>query len=327
MTHGWVIAVPAWGEHHRRLFLGPALRSHMAAIARLKRDYRDSMRVRYVVQTDDPVAVARALAGFEVTLVPPPPPDAPYLAFVAAHRHGLDNARLGERVCITNADMVMSVEALSACEARFRQGKRAIIAASTRTVAPTMRRLPSNLNPFALGWDNLRGVVGPEPMTSRDLLAYTMRRPHKVIRACFWGTGRCHLPWGVYFRQGDNIVLRGFHLHPFAVVKDRDLSFQNTVDLAMVDHFSREEMHVVTNADEMALAEMSGPDKTFDDNDWAIDTTAVLSWALRGAGPTHWWNFTHRICVQGDPDEVTSDADVAAGVDRLNPWERREVAA
>lgn len=313
MTHPWVIAVPAWGDRYRELFLGPVLRSHMAAIARLKQDYRDSVRVRYVVQTDDAVAVAKALNGCEFTIVPPPPPDAPYLAFVAAHRYGIDTARPNERICLTNADMLLSVEALSACEARFRQGKRAIIAASTRTVAPRPGRFS-------------RGRFGPEPMKSRDLLKYTMANAHKVIKACFWGEGKCHLPWGVYFRQGDSIVLRGFHLHPFAVVRDRDLSFQNTIDLALVDHFTHDEMHLVTDADEMSLAEMSGPDKTFDDNAWAIDTTAILSWALRGAGPNHWWNFTHRICIQGDPADVTIDEDVAATIERLNPYREKDAA-
>lgn len=314
MTQGWVIAVPAWGERCRDLFLGPALDSHLAAIARLGHDYRGSVRVRYVVQTDAPEAVAKRLGNFELTLVPPPPPDAPYLAFVAAHRHAIETARDDERVALMNADMVMSIEALSASEARFRQGKRAIIAAGTRTKAP--------LKPGRFS----RKRFGPPPMWSRELLAWTMANAHPITRQCFWGEGRCHLPWGVYFEQGPNVVLRGFHLHPFAVVKDRDLPFKNTVDLALVDHYTRDEMHVVTDADEMALAEMSPPEKVFADNEWPIDATAVFSWALRGAGPTHWWNFGHRICIRGDAAAVDADAEVAATIERLNPY-REEKAA
>jgi hypothetical protein len=300
----WVIAVPAWGERYMGLFLGPALRSHVAAIARLSAEFRGSIRVRYVVQTDQPEEVARRLApAHELTLLPPPPPGAPYLAFAEGHRAAIESARDDERVCLMNADMLMSVEALAAAEARFRMGKRAIITCGTRTIAPLPPRRWSR-KPF-----------GPPPMRARDLHAWSMAHAHPVTRQCFWGEGKCHLPWGVYFQEGENIVLRAFHMHPFAVVKDRPLPFKNTVDLEMVDHFSRAEMHVVTDADEMA------------DNEWPIDETAILSWALRGAGPTHWWNFSHRICIAGDPALVSSDASVAAACERLNPYQGKEAAA
>lgn len=313
MTHGWVIAVPVWGKRCNDLFFGPGLESHFAAIERLREAYRGSVRVRFVIQTDDPARVGAQVAarGFEVTTLPAPAPNAPYLAFVAAHRHAIETARENERIALMNADMVMSIEALAASEGRFRQGKRAIIAAGTRTKAPTKSF-----------WTDR---FGPRPMLSRDLLTWTMRHAHTITKQCFWGEGRCHLPWGVYFRDGDSIVLRGFHLHPFAVVKDRDLPFKNTVDLALVDNYTRDEMHVVTDPDEMALAEMSPPDKVFADNEWPIDATAIFSWALRGAGPTHWWNFGHRICIQGDPGMVESDTEIAATVERLNPY--REVTA
>lgn len=313
MTHGWVIAVPVWGKRCNDLFFGPGLESHLAAIERLREVYRGSVRVRFVIQTDDPARVGAQVAarGFEVMTLPPPAPNAPYLAFVAAHRHAIETARENERIALMNADMVMSIEALAVSEARFRQGKRAIIAAGTRTKAPTKSL-----------WT---GRFGPKPMASRELLAWTMMHAHTITKQCFWGEGRCHLPWGVYFRDGDSIVLRGFHLHPFAVVKDRDLPFKNTVDLALVDNYTRDEMHVVTDPDEMALAEMSPPDKVFADNEWPIDATAIFSWALRGAGPTHWWNFGHRICIQGDPSLVEIDMEIAATVERLNPY--REVLA
>lgn len=322
MTAGWVIAVPAWSDHYRSLFLGPALHSHMAAIEELRRAYRGSVRIRYVVQTDDFETVAKALRGFEVSLLPPPPLDSPYLAFVACHRHAIDTARSDERVCIMNADMVMSVEALAASETRFRQGKRAIIMAGTRTLAP---RIPRRARWWG-GFEPARKPFGPQPMKARELLSWSIDNAHPITRQCFWGEGSCHLPWGVYFQQGENIVLRAFHLHPFAVVKDRDLPFENTVDLAMVDHFSREEMHVVTDADEMALAEMSPPSKVFSDNPWPIDETSILGWALRGAGPTHWWNFGHRICVRGDPAVVTSDEVIVDTITRLNPYEGKDAA-
>jgi len=304
-TRSWLIAVPAWGDWYVSLFLGPVLRSHRAALDELKREFRGSVRVRYIVQTDRPVEVARALSAHELTLVPPPAPGAPYTAFAEAHRRALDNAEKGERVAILNADMLVSVEAFVAAERRFRTGTRAIVASGTRTLAPSRLR---------------RSLV--KPMRSRDLLAWSLRHAHSITKSCFWGEGRCHLPWGVYFQEGGNVVLRAFHLHPFAVVKDRDLPFRNTVDLAMVDHYRRDETHIVTSADELALAEMSPRSKTFADNDWLIDEASVLAWALRGAGPNHWWNFSHRIEIAGDASLVSSDAALAETVARLNPYDK-----
>jgi hypothetical protein len=298
-----VIAVPAWGRHYIKLFLGPTLRSHRAAISALDKEFRGAMTVRYVVQTDQPIEVARALRDFEVTIIPPPTEllrRNPMRSMSGTHQHAIDGAAEGERVILLNADMMISTEALVAAEYRFLSGKRAIVSASTRTV-------PRVFGP-------------PEPLPARQLLEWTMRHVHQIPKSCFWGSGRCALPWGVYFRENNAIVLRAFHLHPFAIVKDRPIKFTGTIDMDLIDNYRHEEIHLVTDADEMALAEVSPKWRTHGNSPWPIDVGAVLAWAIRGARSMHWWNFRHRIAIVGNPDSVSVDGPVADEVMRLCPY-------
>jgi hypothetical protein len=69
-----IVVVPAWGDDYCRLFLGPVLRTHKAALEALRQEFANTVEVRYVVQTDRPTAVARALEGIDLTLVPTPAP-------------------------------------------------------------------------------------------------------------------------------------------------------------------------------------------------------------------------------------------------------------
>ena len=303
MSRDIIIAVPCWGKRYRDVFLGPVLKTHRAALDALREEYRRTINVRYVVQTDAPVAVAKALGDHDVTIVPAPPAQKrlnPMRAMARAHAHAIETAKENERVVLLNADIMISVEALVATERQFRRGKKAIVMSGTRT-------LP--------GW---RGPPGPLP--ARALHAWSMKYPHPITRSCFWGTGKCHLPWGVYFREGDSIVLRAFHLHPFAIVKDRPIKFEGTIDLDLLENYRTEEIHVVTDADEMAMVEMSPKSKVLGDNEWLIDRSQIIAWALRGAHPMHWWNFRHRICVQGNPQSVKEDKIVADDVLRLSPF-------
>ena len=302
MSRDFIIAVPCWGAAYRRLFLGPVLRSHRAALEALEAEYRDTVSVRYVVQTDAPVAVAKALGGIELTLVPSPSSVVnPMRAMAGAHAHAIETARPNERVILLNADMMVSTETFVAVERQFRAGKRAVVASGTRTVLPRL-------------------LGAPGPLGARALHAWSMRNAHPITKSCYWGTGRCHLPWGVYFTENGSTVLRAFHLHPLAVLADRKLPFAGTIDLDLIDNYAHDEIHIVTDADELALAEISARGKVLGDNPWPIDVGQILGWALRGARPMHWWNFRHRIAVTGDPEAVKDDATVADEVLRLCPY-------
>ena len=90
------------------------------------------------------------------------------------------------------------------------------------------------------------------------------------------------------------------------------------MDLA--DNYQHHEIHVVTDADEMSMVEMSPKTKVLGDNPWAIDTGQIIAWALRGARPMHWWNFRHRISIVGNPEIVVKDHEIAEEVLRLCPY-------
>lgn len=302
MSRDMIIAVPAWGEQYCKLFLGPVLATHRAAIDYLHAEYRGTVTVRYVVQTDDPIAVMRALKDFEVTIAPPPPTlQTPMRSMTGTHQRAIEIARENDRVVLLNADIMLSTEALVAIERRFRSGKKAIVCAGTRTTVPFWRQYP-------------------DPMPSRRLLAWAMRYMQTIPRSCIWGEGRSQLPWGVYFKEAGSVVLRAFHLHPLAIVKDRVLPFTGTIDLDLIENYKHGEVHIVTDPDEMALAEISPAWRTHGDYDWTIDVGSVVAWALRGARPMHWWNFRHRILLQGSAADVVEDHRVAHEVLRLCPY-------
>jgi hypothetical protein len=307
MSRNLVIAVPCWGDRYREIFFGPVLRSHRAALAFLARAFDNTVKVRYVVQTDNPRSFAHALGDMELTLVPPPDEArqrSPMRAMTTTHEHAIASAGMGDRIVLLNADMIVSAEAFAAVERQFRRGKKAVVASGTRTLLPWHRRVTD----------------GPSPMTARALHAWSMRHAHPITRSCFWGTGKCHLPWGVYFRENGATVLRAFHLHPLAVFKDRELKFSGTIDMDLIDCYRHSEIHLVTDADELALAEVSPRSKVLGDNPWPIDVGQILAWAVRGARPMHWWNFRHRIAIEGDASAVECDRVVADEVLRLCPY-------
>jgi len=268
----WLIAVPVWGNWYVDRFIGAALPSHLAALKNI------NSRVRYLIHTDQPERIAAAMAHLEIECRPVPKAVNPYLRFGAAHREALEDAKSGECVGLLNADIVLSREVFMACEARFASGKRAVICAATRTL--------SEGNP-------------PADAPASELLDWTMRHAHPSIKECFWGSGRTMVPWAVYYRNGDDITLRGFHLHPVAVFKDRPLSFSNTIDDDLLLGFDRNDVHVVTDRHELALAEISPRGRTFGTGN-LISADSIAKWAARRANKMHWWLASHRIIIAGD---------------------------
>jgi hypothetical protein len=296
-----IIAVPAWGDYVK-VFLGPVLRSHRAAIGRLRQETGETVDIRYVVMTDAPAAVSRALAGYPLTLIPLPLTSGlVFQTLCDGHREGIEAAREGDRVVLLNADIIVSTGAFAAVERAFRQGKKAVVCGGTRTL----------LRP----WDRY-----PPPLPARDLAWWAYQHAHPITKLFFWGTGTTSHPCTVYFRKGPNVVLRGFHIHPLAIIKDRDLPFSGSIDLNLMENYSFDETHVVTDVDELAIAEVSAKWKKHDDAGVPFDTATIVEWAVRGARSTHWWNFRHRVIIAGNPEADVGDTAVADEVLRLCPY-------
>ena len=297
-----IVVVPAWGDDYCRLFLGPVLRTHRAALEALRQEFANTVEVRYVVQTDQPVAVARALEGIDLTLVPTPATKRfVFQTLCEGHARGIEDARELDRVVLLNADIMISTGTFAAIERRFRQGKKAVVCGGTRTL----------VRPW---------TMFPKPLPARALASWAIRHPHPITRDFFWGTGKTTHPCTVYFREGANVVLRGFHLHPLAIIKDRRTPFDGSIDLNLIEAYRTDEIHLVTDVDELSIAEISAKGKTYDTGERPFDVSQIVSWAVRGATSMHWWNFSHRIIIAGSGDAVAGDMAIADEVLRLNPY-------
>lgn len=270
----FAIVSPAWGARCVDLFTGPVLDSHAAALEHFVG------AVRYVCHTDEPERVRAAVTRKTRCDVfcPGLPPGSGYEVFGRATDEALRWAEPGEVVCFLNADIVVSRETFSAVSRLVGSGKKAVMCAGTRT-------LPATEIPV--------GAI------SRHLLAWSIENAHPVIRESFYGEGRTALPSTIYFRDAGGVSMRGFHLHPLAVVKGRDIAHDSTVDWNLVAGFPREEIHIVTDRDELALAEISPESKTFGILRHPFGAPDIVEWAARRTIPFHWWLFEHHITLGG----------------------------
>lgn len=283
----WLIATPAWGERHVELFTRFSLPAIVAALGG-----RDA---RFVIHTDRCVPILDALASTHLGIqFMCPYQGNTHVALGHAHREALALAEPDEAVAFINSDMVPSIEVFDAAERRFAEGKRLIMMAATRTI----------------------GAIPPMAATSADLLRWTMAHVHPAVEECFWPSGRTGTPWALYFTLGGNVVCRGFHLHPFALVADKRISFKGkTIDCDLLEKFSADEMHVVTDANEAAFAEMSPPERVFNllKGGNRISPGSVARWASQWTLKRHRDLFKHRIAIIGDGDDL-GDQDVANNI-------------
>lgn len=286
----WIIAAPAWGERCVSRFIDAALPSYRAAMAYA------GIEASLIVHTDAPVRIREAARGIDIICPRPPGNGDKYRQYADAQLDALQMAVIGDRVVLLTADMVVSRELFSACAARFEQGKKAIAICGPRTLSD---RPP------------------PAGLSSAELRDWTIAHFHPSILGSFWG-GRSLPPSSIFFRRGDNITMRGFHLHPVAIVKDRELAFAGTPDQDCLEAFAESEIHVVTDRDEFAACEMSPADLHYSLAREPIGVAAIARW-LKAQRPINWWLSQHRIIFagNGDTDDVAVWEQLA--VERLKP--------
>lgn len=282
----WLICCPVWGERCTKAFVEVTMPCLRAAIKE-----GVSGRVRFIVHTHNSEALTNALAGFDTLFFPVPPTVlSEHHSAGEANKQAIKIAKPGEVVAFVNADMACSIELFKSSEARFAEGFKMIMMAASRTIGGQ-----------------------PQPgMKSRDLLQWTMKHRHPAIKECFWGAGRTTMPWAIYFQdRKNNIVLHGFHLHPFAVLNDRDLSFKGfSIDSDLADIFEQREIHLITDPDEGAFAEMSPPERVFGKRLNLIDVESIAAWARKKnrTNAMHRWFFTKPITITGDGRDVGNGA-------------------
>lgn len=269
----WLISIPVWGAAYREIFLDVTLPAILAALGRVK------TRARFVIHTDRPDKLEAAFRHpVEFRKIPA---GSKYEAFGRGHQEGLASAAPSEFVALLNADLVPSIEAFTAAEKRFAEGRKAIIVAGARTLYGE--------------------TLPPVGASAGELHDYALDNLHPINRECFFGRGRTSIPSILYFADAQGVVMRCFHLHPFAVVAADGQAFSGTIDRDLVDCFAADDIHVVTDRDEMAFAEISPPEKVFPLVPRPIDVNQVVAWARRGASRRHRELFRHQIVVRGQP--------------------------
>jgi len=278
MPDGWLIALPCWGEQYRKRFAEFCWPSWREALS------RRSLPARLLLHTDDP-SFAALFDGLKVEVRSPPVRDRNnyHGAFSNAHREALHDARIGEIVAIQNGDHILSVEAFAAAERRIRMGAKLIMCGGTRTVGPLFG------NP-------------PPVLKSADLLQWAWHHAHSITQQSTYPHGLSAVSSTLYFDDGENTILRAWHLHPFAVLKDRILTFDGTVDRDLPDNFTPQEIHVVTSKHELAQAEISPRTRHFALRADAMSEDYLYWWGCNHASAMHWHFFKHRIVLRGSTE-------------------------
>lgn len=295
----WIVSFPCWGEDYRRRALEGPLQSIFLAL-----DRAGAVDPLVIINTDDYRTFAPLVSRlpFDVRFYSVPtdlePTVEKYRVFGACHQQAIDLAEPGDRVSFMCGDMTISTDAFSAADRIFETGKKIIMGAAS-------------------------GTVGPAPLVpSRQLLDWSLDHLAPMCRDLFWKEGRGSFPWCVYFRHERGIDFRGFHIHPFAVVKHEGLRFSGTtVDFDLCDQFPTADVHVVTHPDELAMVARVPDGGGTRPRAWKIRAWSVVSWASamgHYATPRHIWNFTHQITLKGEPDpnnQAIAD-DIVARIER-----------
>lgn len=280
----WLICCPAWGERCIDHFVYTTALAIERAI-----DYA-GITPRWLVHTDQPERI-RATGIKPIDIRPLVTQRSSYYYTLSdCHRAGVSAAERGEAVAIINADMVPSVEFFTACEKRFSEGKRIIMSAAPRTLSD---------KPPSIG------------IKSRQLLEWVWEHRHPAIEDGIWGSGQTVSLATLQFVHGENVVMRAFHMQPAAFMKDNESPYFDgvTCDDGLIDLFPKKQIHVVTDADELAFAEMSPGSRKFHRFDRLYTPQDVVAWARHAKGnrpratKMHRWLFSHRICLRGTTDD------------------------
>jgi hypothetical protein len=276
----FLVSIPAWGDRCPDFVAHTTLRTLLAGL----RQCPVEGEIRFLVHTDRRDYLKTIFRGLDVEFRRVPFHECPYLTLGDAHREALAAAEPGEVVVLLCADQVLSRETLSSCVRRIAEGKKAILCLGPRTEFADFRNAPA-------------GLSGPQ------VAQWSMDHAHPWTRACILGEGNSWSLSTVYVRGHNGVSCHAFHLHPIAVVKDRELSFaRETIDNDLIDCFDKDEIHIVQRPEEFAVAEISPPDKS---PTWAtrkFDTSMIAEWAKRNASPMHRWLFCHRIRITDSDD-------------------------
>lgn len=273
----WQVVLPVWGQRYCDIFERASLPALRAAIERL------ALPTELVIYTHDTERLAAACLGLSFVIRPVPGPDDSFYSMSGAHRDALQRAAMGQRVALLTADLVVSPNSFKACEAHFRHRKMLVACAGMR-VNDT--------------------EIPPAFSSGRELVAWGWDRRHAMTRESTWPDGHSYDIWRMYFEKDGEAASRLCLPHPIALVRDRrEVRFAPTVDVNVVANFDTREMHMVTDPDEVAMIELSPPEKEFLLTEPMIErynkNLASMPPFIKLTHPRQRWFFGHRILIKG----------------------------
>lgn len=293
---GWLISVPVWGSWYVETFIRSAWPALDLALGELK------VHARLLIHTDSAEIIRPYVSRWPVEFRKVQ--GTSYEGLTASHADAINTADIGERVGLLNADLILSRNLFARCEQHIQSGAKAVVMEGVRTF-PTDEPIPTGAHP-------------------REVLSWALAHRHVIIDDLEWGRGESNLTSKLFFYgPGDSCVCRAFHLHPIAIHKEREIRFKQTIDGDLLDTFDRSSIHVVTDADDMAMLEISDPARRAPLQRGPMTVDRVVAWARRKASPMHRWLFEHPIVIQGS-GLGCGDAEVADDI--LNRLGRRTCA-
>lgn len=271
-----MVAVPAWGERCVPLFKR-ILDYHADALSSFPGS------VRYVCHTDQPDEIRetfRDKIGRKIDFYPVPKRRNPYDAYGECNREAIKLAEQGDVVMFFNADTVVSREVFHVVNKKLGEGFKCVMSQGIRTLP---KDFPNR------------------DITSEDLGRWTYENRHPSMDEYIYGSGKTTWHSIVIFKKGDNVGMRVFHMHPIAVVKDRELVFQSTVDRDLAACYKPEEVFVAMH--EFSMAEISpGDKKVFNTTQQPFTVHSVANWAKKRTDDFNKRMFQQRIVMCGTED-------------------------
>jgi hypothetical protein len=291
----WWLSVPIWGDEFIAFFIEKTLPA-------LREALHFEFDTTIVAHTDRPQRLIEACAnGPEIRVHQIPNQGQWFQRMSYAHRQMLQHTDIGDAVMLLTADMVIDSLVFDGCRRAFDQGRKLVVCNATRAIAED--------------WPGMNDFTMPN-----DLSRWGWEHRHQMTRDATWPDGKAQEMPRVYFESGDNVVCRAHMPHPLAVLIDgRPLPFTATVDSDLIANFRPEEIHVVTDPDDMAVIELSPRDKRHPSRDAdeplvQTDTRIADRYHTQHlAYPIYRWVLGHRIVVKGANVDCGDDG----AVDRL----------
>lgn len=281
----WLISVPIWGDAYVAKFAAalPALRLAAARVGGKKLIIAHTDKPGEVEQMSDTLPIeARPISVSG---------DGYYVTMSGAFREVMAMARPGDIVVHMVADAVISANALAACDRAFRRGKKIVAACPVRVFDDS----------------------GPFPFEdSRELLKHAWHNRHFITRDSTWPGGDIdgggHELCRIYFDDGENVVARTWLPHPLAFLADgRPVTFGNSPDMDLVANFNTDEIHLVTDPDELAYVALESRSRTLSPEPPISERLGHERLSL----DVHRWLLSHRVCIRGRNVDLGDEAVVA----------------